>query len=338
MARALIHMPAGRPARRGDRDPRADRASDGDRLPPRRRRPASCRATSSGASPAATTASASSAPSCHPAIAANPYSPSTRWPPRAARSSSPGKATTASRRPRRSRCRVNEHDGAPRAALHRDSLPARIVPAPSPLRPTAAAAPSPAPSSWAQSTQAMQRDDTQNPAHAVGAATAKRCGAEGRRQPASPAPTATATPRAACAASPPRYPDVRRSRPARPVDLGPAHQPVPRAPPAGCAVARRKAHELLGLESYVATAVARHAGRAGGRRAHCAPFARRAAARSVPQRIGQLNLSCAQCHDRNCGQAPGRRADPAGPCQRLSDLPARMAVGRARCSAACATA
>ena len=43
------------------------------------------------------------------------------------------------------------------------------------------------------------------------------------------------------------------------------------------------------------------------------------------QRIGQLNLSCALCHDQLPGQHAGRRNDPAGPRQRLPDLSPRVA-------------
>ena len=45
-------------------------------------------------------------------------------------------------------------------------------------------------------------------------------------------------------------------------------------------------------------------------------------------RQGQLNLSCQNCHDDNCGPEARRRAAGAGPPDRLPALPARMAERR----------
>ena len=46
------------------------------------------------------------------------------------------------------------------------------------------------------------------------------------------------------------------------------------------------------------------------------------------RRLGQLNLTCAQCHDDNWGQKARRQPAAAGASDRLPALPARMADGR----------
>ena len=43
------------------------------------------------------------------------------------------------------------------------------------------------------------------------------------------------------------------------------------------------------------------------------------------RRLGQLDLSCADCHDRHSGPAAGRQPDPAGPSDRISNLPSGVA-------------
>ena len=52
------------------------------------------------------------------------------------------------------------------------------------------------------------------------------------------------------------------------------------------------------------------------------------------QRQGQLNLSCAQCHDDNWGEDARRQSHSAGDADRLSDLPPGMAGGRLAAAAA----
>ena len=52
------------------------------------------------------------------------------------------------------------------------------------------------------------------------------------------------------------------------------------------------------------------------------------------RRQGQLNLSCAQCHDDNWGQKLAGIADPAGASDRLSALSPRMADARLAAAAA----
>ena len=91
---------------------------------------------------------------------------------------------------------------------------------------------------------------------------------------------------------------------------GPAHQPVPRraaarAPPLGA-----ESHELLALETFVA-----HQSRG-------LPIAPPDDPRLAPsrdrgrtlwrQRIGQLDLACAQCHDDNPGRRVGGSVIPQG--------------------------
>ncbi len=46
------------------------------------------------------------------------------------------------------------------------------------------------------------------------------------------------------------------------------------------------------------------------------------------QRMGQLNLSCAQCHDDNWGKSLAGNIIPQSAPDRLSDLPAGMAKSR----------
>ena len=44
------------------------------------------------------------------------------------------------------------------------------------------------------------------------------------------------------------------------------------------------------------------------------------------QKQGQLNFSCADCHDANWGKQSWRQRDPAGPRDRVPDLPSGMAI------------
>ena len=114
-----------------------------------------------------------------------------------------------------------------------------------------------------------------------------------------------------------------------------AHQYLPHRPAASDAVPVReqgaaRAHRLCG------TAIARHADRDRRRRAH-QPFLQ-AGRDMFNRRQGQLNLSCAQCHDDNWGQKLAGAPIPAGASDRLSALPAGMAVAWARCNGGCAIA
>ena len=59
--------------------------------------------------------------------------------------------------------------------------------------------------------------------------------------------------------------------------------------------------------------------------------------RLFEHRMGQLDLSCAACHD-GMGQAARRQPHPPGASDRLSALPPGVAGAWAPCSAACATA
>ncbi len=52
------------------------------------------------------------------------------------------------------------------------------------------------------------------------------------------------------------------------------------------------------------------------------------------QRQGQLNLSCAQCHDDNWGKSLAGTYIPKGASDRISDLPAGMAESRISAAAA----
>ena len=81
-----------------------------------------------------------------------------------------------------------------------------------------------------------------------------------------------------------------------------AHQHLPRRSSRRRAPFAYESKELLALTAYVGAAVARRADRAAGR---SAPHAvHREGPRALyNQRQGQLNLSCAQCHDDNWGKS-----------------------------------
>ncbi len=101
----------------------------------------------------------------------------------------------------------------------------------------------------------------------------------------------------------------RRERAGEP---GRAHQPVPDPAPAGRAVRGGKPGNCSAIEAYVACS-----SRAGGscrssprpirRWSRCASAVDRKLYR---QRIGQLDLSCAQCHDDNAGKRLGGSVIP----------------------------
>jgi sulfur-oxidizing protein SoxA len=98
-----------------------------------------------------------------------------------------------------------------------------------------------------------------------------------------------------------------------------------------CRVENQKAERLAPESRRPAVAyrlcrasVARPADRAARRCPRLASW-RAEARRSTRRRQGQLNLSCALCHDDNAGKKLAGIAIPAGPSDRLSDLSARMA-------------
>ena len=73
MARTLLNVPRQRRARRGRRDPHADPAPDGDRLPPRRERRACMPRDIIRRFTCLYNDDRSSSAELHPAIAANPF-------------------------------------------------------------------------------------------------------------------------------------------------------------------------------------------------------------------------------------------------------------------------
>ena len=96
---------------------------------------------------------------------------------------------------------------------------------------------------------------------------------------------------------------------------------------------RAESPDLLALEAYVALQ-SRGQVIAPPDDTRLAPFRARGEQR-YRQRIGQLDLACAQCHDDHAGKAPRRQHDPAGPPDRLSDLSAGVAgAGLAAATAA----
>ncbi len=233
-----------------------------------------------------------------------------------------GRATTASRRPRRVAI-TRRHDGDARGSLA--ALPCwplllgcaqrqrrRRRPAPLRLR--------------VHERRRRRRCSATTPPtrHAVGARTARRCGT-GR--PARSGKSCAELPRrraaAACAASR-RATRPSTTRSARPVNLGQRINLCRQRHQQAAAAGAPRAQELLGLEAYVAHAVARHADRAARRpaaarrSASAASSAVRAAhrparpvVRAVPRRARR--------------RAARRQPDPAGASDRLSDLPARVA-------------
>lgn len=166
-------------------------------------------------------------------------------------------------------------------------------------------------------TQAMQRDDSQNPAmlwvKEGEALWTRKAGA--RKQSCAGCHGDAAKSMRGVAAS---YPAFEAGL-GRPVTLGQRimmcrerHQ---QATPL-----RPESEELLALQSYVALQ-SRGQPVTTGRDARLAPFLERGE-RLYRERIGQLNLSCAQCHDdhagRRLGSAPIPEAHPTGyPIYRL---------------------
>ena len=154
-------------------------------------------------------------------------------------------------------------------------------------------------------TQAMQRDDTQNPAMlfvADGEALWRRpAGGEGKSCAACHA-EATTSMRGVGA----RYPAFDAPL-ARPVTLGERIN-LCRARRQKAEAWRLESAELLALEAYVALQ-SRGLPMAPSDDPRLAPFRARGEAR-YRQRIGQLDLACAQCHDALAGRRLGGSVIP----------------------------
>ena len=115
-----------------------------------------------------------------------------------------------------------------------------------------------------------------------------------------------------------------------------AHQHEPRSPTRKPPPLPFESKELLALTAYIA------------RQSRGMPVAVKDDAQSKPfidagraifeRRQGQLDLSCAQCHDDNWGKKLAGNLVPQAHGDRLSDLSPGMAGGSARCSGGCAIA
>ena len=181
----------------------------------------------------------------------------------------------------------------------------------------------PATSFMAPETRAMQDDDTANP----GMLWVLDGEALWRPRPARagrPAPTATAMPQASMKGVAARYPAFDASSASRSISKGASisaarkHQ---KAPPLA-----HESNDLLALSAFVARqsrGMPIAAGQDPRARAIC-----RKRPRTFTRRQGQLNLSCANCHDDNWGKHLAGIGDPAGPSDRLSALSAGMADAR----------
>ena len=308
MARAIVNVPATAQARRGDRDPRADRASDGDRLPRRRATASACRATSCAASPAATWASVGVRARALSGRRGQPVSSrSTRSRPRAARSrftweGDDGFAQTetvdssrrreldrdASRRPRWSALAWSRSCPSRRSAPtdRRAPLGLRVHGALDAGDAARRRCRIPA-MLWVGDGEALWR------ARRAARARLRRLPRRARRRMRGVAA---------------RYPAYDTAL-GRPVTLGAAHRRVPRAPPAGRRRWRPRARELLGLEGYVALQ-SRGMPIAPPDDPRLAPFRERGRALSGRRhRPTQPRVRAVPRRQR--GQAPGRQRDPA---------------------------
>ena len=87
-----------------------------------------------------------------------------------------------------------------------------------------------------------------------------------------------------------------------------------------------ESRDLLALTALCRAAVARRRHR--NRRRSATRAVRRQGPRSVPAAAGPAQSRLRQLPRRQLGQAPGRRGDHAGPPDRLSALPAGMAIAR----------
>lgn len=156
-------------------------------------------------------------------------------------------------------------------------------------------------------TQAMQRDDAQNPALlfvADGEALWQRPAASGAKACATCHGDARTSMRGVAA----RYPAFDAPL-ARPVGLGERVNLCRTRQQRGEAW-RAESAELLALEAYVALQ-SRGQAIAPPDDARLAPFRARGEQR-YRQRIGQLDLACAQCHDQNAGKRLGGSTIPQG--------------------------
>ena len=155
------------------------------------------------------------------------------------------------------------------------------------------------------STQAMQRDDTQNPGMLWvqdGEMLWNRKVGKSDKSCASCHGAASASMRGVAA----RYPafDVQRQRPLNLSQrINQCRQKNQQAEPL-----RAESQELLSIESYVAYQ-SRGMPATPPEDARLEPFRARGLQR-FRQRIGQLNLSCAQCHDDNWGKRLGSSVIP----------------------------
>ena len=303
MARALINVP--KTARRGEiiEIKALIAAPDGDRLSRRPERQRHAARHHPAASSAPMTARWSSPPSCSRPSPPIRSSPSRRWRPTAARSPSPGPTTTARRRPRR----ADDHGALMSRRRWRCALVAAVV-----LR--------------RRSPARSRRGERRSGFDVHGAARRRRCRADDSSNPGMlwvldgealwnapagtagrPVPAAMATPRRACAASPPAIPPSTRRAAARSISraasisaAGPAG--APRRSPA-------RATSCWRLTAYVA-----HQSRG-------MPItpAERCAAAAVP-RDGRAAVRAAgwasstspapQCHDEHWGERLGGSVIP----------------------------
>jgi sulfur-oxidizing protein SoxA len=157
------------------------------------------------------------------------------------------------------------------------------------------------------STQAMQRDDSQNPAMlsvADGEALWQATPAAGAKSCASCHGDARSAMRGVAA----RFPAFDDSA-GRVLDLGQRINQCRRGKQHQAAFAPDSA-QLLALESYLALQSRGMPLKPPADARLAAPTAR--GERLFKQRIGQLNLSCAQCHDDNAGKRLGGSTIPQG--------------------------
>ena len=169
-------------------------------------------------------------------------------------------------------------------------------------------------------TRAMQDDDTANPGMLWvldGEALWKRKAGAAGKSCADCHGDAQASMKGVAA----RYPAFNAAR-GRPVDLEQRINICRTDQQQGDAACRSRARSCWRSRPMSAHAVARHADRRRRRRARLRPFHRSRPRRCSTQRQGQLNLSCAQCHDDNWGKqlagAPIPQAHPTGyPIYRL---------------------
>lgn len=156
-------------------------------------------------------------------------------------------------------------------------------------------------------TQAMQRDDTQNPAMLFVAD-----GESLWRQPAGPAAKSCASchgdARTSMRGVAARYPAFDAPL-ARPVNLG-ERVNLCRERQQKAQGWRAESRDLLALEAYVALQ-SRGQAITPPDDTRLAPFRARGEQR-YRQRIGQLDLACAQCHDEHAGKRLGGSAIPQG--------------------------